>query len=145
MNRQEPMNLCQGTWDNLKQFFYWGMSHAVFSNENSWIGRQDVIKQSLEAMRIRTLHHKITSKLLLIGLERRCLKTIIFGMSLIFRNSLCCTPALTSKLNDNTLKKDSLERVKDSQALKASSVLIFSRFSSFSHLIHHYWEIGDWG
>lgn len=57
----------------------------------------------------RILHHKITLKLLLIGLRRGCLKIIVF-VDLHSELPPGNTPALTSELDDHTPKKERLRK-----------------------------------
>jgi len=112
---------------NLRQYkaipFAGGLA-AQCSAMRTQIGRGDVIKQSLGAMCGRTLHHKITLKLLLIGLRRGCLKKIIiFVVSLIFTlNSHHATPQHLpmSSTTTSRRKKDSVEKAEESRALEAS-------------------------
>ena len=72
--------------------------------------RNMTCNQKKPGSNVRTLHQEIASKLLLIGLRRGCLKTIIFAAPLIFRSSHHAGfLTFTNELNGNTPKKDSVE------------------------------------
>ena len=107
MDRMEPVNLGKAVWDHIKPFLL--VLVAQYLALRTQIGRRDMMKQSPGVICGRTLHHKITLKLLLIGVRRGCLKIIIFVVSLILTlNSHYATPQHLQRAWWQHPKKESL-------------------------------------
>lgn len=94
----EPMNLCQAIWDTINQFLLLEDEQGSFWQWELKRGRQDVIKQSPEAICLRSLASWDHIKAVIDWVERGCLKTIIWCFIDLQKVPPCCTPAFTNEL-----------------------------------------------